>query len=143
MSDLSNCPNCGKLFVKAFRPVCEACYREVEAKFQTVYTFIRKRENRMASLEEVHAKTEVEKDLIIEFVRQGRLNLSQFPNLGYPCEKCETTIREGRLCQTCSDRIKSDLDIVDRQKAFEERKRNEERNKVTTYHSLDNRINRN
>ncbi|UCZ52698.1 hypothetical protein LGQ02_18100 [Bacillus shivajii] len=142
MADLQNCPNCGELFVKAFRPVCSKCHREIEEKFETVYTFIRKRENRQSPLEEVHAKTGVERDLITQFIREGRINLSQFPNLGYPCEKCGDNIREGRLCRNCREGIQSDLDTIDRQKQFEERRKEEERKKVTTYHSLNGRIDR-
>ncbi|MBU9721732.1 MULTISPECIES: TIGR03826 family flagellar region protein [Bacillaceae] len=142
LNNIDNCPSCGKVFVKALRPVCNECHREVEKKFNTVYTFIKKRENRMASLEEVHEGTEVEKDLIVHFIREGRIHLAQFPNLGYPCEKCGSFIREGRICKECRSEIRSGLDQIDREKSFEDRKKQTERSKVTTYHSLNQRLNR-
>lgn len=140
MAELANCPNCNKVFVKAFRPVCEACHREVEEKFDIVSKFIRKKENRMATIEEVHAKTEVEKDLIFQFIREGRLHLSHFPNLGYPCEKCGEQIREGRLCKNCLHGIKSDLKALEQEQAFEKRKEEAEKAKNRTYHLLNNRL---
>ncbi|SDZ33319.1 flagellar operon protein TIGR03826 [Evansella caseinilytica] len=122
MADLANCPNCGKVFVKALRPVCDACYREVEEKFDTVYTFIRKSRNRSATIDQVCEETGVEKDLIIRFIREGRLQLSQFPNLGYPCEKCGESTREGRLCSKCKKEINDGLREVRKSPDREERK---------------------
>ncbi|UJW59114.1 hypothetical protein HXZ66_17710 [Bacillus sp. A116_S68] len=142
MPELKNCPNCDKLFVKALRPVCDACAREVEDKFETVYTFIRKRENRRASIEEVHEATEVEIDLIMQFVREGRLHLSQFPNLTYPCEKCGAKIREARLCANCRDEINEGLQVGEKQKAFEDRKRDRERARYQTYSALGDKVRR-
>ncbi|MDG5786678.1 hypothetical protein QA612_04180 [Evansella sp. AB-P1] len=142
MADLENCPNCGKVFVKALRPVCNACYQEVEEKFRITYEFLRKRQNRMATMEEVHEETGVEKNLIYQFIREGRLHLSQFPNLGYPCEKCGVSIREGRLCGDCNREIRTGMTRLNQEKAFENRKRTKENSKITTYHSLDERLNR-
>ncbi|PYZ92781.1 hypothetical protein CR194_14100 [Salipaludibacillus keqinensis] len=142
MADLANCPNCDKLFVKALRSVCDGCAREVEEKYQQVYTFIRKRGNRQATMDEVHEGTGVEKDLIIRFIREGRLHLSQFPNLTYPCEKCGNQIREGRICAGCRGEIQSDLQAGDRQQAFEGRKKERESARYKTYSTLDERVKR-
>lgn len=110
---LSNCPSCDKLFVKsAFREVCDACHKEEEKAFDLVYTFIRKKENRTAFINQVVAGTGVSERLIYKFIKKGRLNLVHFPNIGYPCEKCGATIREGKLCSNCTDEIKSDLKQV-------------------------------
>lgn len=141
MAELMNCSNCGKLYVKALRSVCDVCAREVENKFDSVYKFIRKRENRMASLEEVVEGTEVEKSLIIQFIREGRLHLSQFPNLGYPCAKCGKNIREGKICRECSDGFSRDLESRDREKAYEQRKEEREKAKYQTYASFDDQLN--
>lgn len=140
MADLANCPNCGKIFVKALRPICNDCHNEVEAKFDIVYKFIRKKENRAATIEEVHAKTEVEKDLLYQFLREGRLHLGMFPNLGYPCDKCGDTIREGRLCNNCASGIRKDLKAYEDELAFEARRKEHEKSKYQTYHSLGDRL---
>jgi len=138
MAELANCPNCGELFAKALRPVCDKCAREVEEKFQAVYKFIRKRENRQASMDEVVEATEVDRQLITKFVKEGRLHLSQFPNMAYSCEHCERQIREGRICDTCRKGIQSGLDAGKRQEDFEGRRKKKETAKYQTYKTFDN-----
>lgn len=119
--NLDNCPKCGRLFVKnQFRDICEVCYREEEKNFEKVYNYIRKRENRMATIPQVVDGTGVEEDLIIKFIKSGRLQLANFPNLGYPCSRCGTVIREGKFCLKC---------MKDLNKQVEELKQGAERKK--------------
>ncbi|GAE26508.1 flagellar protein [Halalkalibacter wakoensis JCM 9140] len=143
MKDVQNCPKCGKIFVKALRPICQQCFQEQEKNYETVSRFMRRKQNRMASIREVHEKTEVPITQIHQFVREGRLLVTHFPNLGYPCESCETIITEGRICATCTSNIKSGLDKIDKEKEFEQRKdeeRRKERSAGATYHSLNDRF---
>ncbi|RFB11036.1 hypothetical protein DZB84_21230 [Bacillus sp. HNG] len=131
MGELMNCPNCGALFVKTnLRDVCEKCYKEENQAFETVYKFIRKRENRTATIYEAAEGTGVDEELIIKFIRTGKLKLAQFPNLGYPCQKCRTIIREGILCDDCSKDLRSELSIF---KQEEERKKEIREREKRTY----------
>jgi flagellar operon protein (TIGR03826 family) len=115
--ELLNCPTCNAIFVKnRFRDVCEKCYREEEKAYETVYQFLRKRENRAATMSQVVEATGVEEDLLYKFIRKGRLKLTQFPNLGYPCDRCGKLIREGRVCETCANDIKNELEIFESNK---------------------------
>lgn len=134
MAQLTNCPNCNALFVKTnLRDVCEACYKEEEKMFEKVYQFIRKRENRTATMLQVVEATEVEEELILKFIRLGRLKLANFPNLGYPCQKCGKLIRENKLCTNCSSDIRSQLSTLEKE---QERQREiKERNKNATFFS--------
>lgn len=136
MSELTNCPNCETLFLKSkFRDVCDSCFKEEEKLFEKVYQFIRKKENRTATMVQVIDATEVDEELIIKFIKSGRLKLMQFPNLGYKCEKCGATIREGRLCVTCSDTLRSQLKVF--QQEEERRKEITNRDRKNTYYSLE------
>ncbi|TDL78936.1 TIGR03826 family flagellar region protein [Peribacillus frigoritolerans] len=133
MGELSNCPECYQLFVRTqFKTVCDACYKEEEQKFEVVYGFLKQSKNRMATLFEVEEQTDVEEDLILKFIRQGRIQLANFPNLGYPCQKCGTLIRENKLCTSCGKDIKTQL--------FELEQEEERRQKVTekqaTYYTI-------
>ncbi|MBA9026721.1 TIGR03826 family flagellar region protein [Peribacillus huizhouensis] len=132
--ELTNCANCNKLFVKSkFRDVCDVCFKEEEAKFDIVYKYIRKAANRTATMQQVVDGTGVEEELLIKFVKKGRLRLSQFPNLGYPCEKCGTMIKEGRICGNCTNSIRADLAVVEKE---EQRKREiAERDHQSAYYS--------
>lgn len=142
MAELENCPRCDKIFVKNLRDVCQDCFKIEEADFQAVYQFVRKRENRQASMLEVEEETGVKENLIVKFIKQGRLQLHTFPNLFYPCESCKKKIREGRICDDCKSNITKGLNRVESEKKFAERKNLEEKSKFTTYHSLDDKIKR-
>src|SRR6478752_5199253 len=116
MDHIENCPNCGALFAKTkFRDVCDACYKEEEVKYEKVYQFIRKSKNRTADIPTIVEETGVEEDLILKFIKTGRLRTSLNPNIGYPCERCGTMIKSGRLCENCSHSIRSDLQILERE----------------------------
>ncbi|MGE7876008.1 TIGR03826 family flagellar region protein [Peribacillus muralis] len=135
--DIFNCPSCNSLFVMTkFRDVCDACYKDEEAKYDKVYAYIRKKINRTASMMQVVKDTGVEEILIIKFVKTGKLRISQFPNLGIPCEKCGTQIKSGRLCDNCGDSLRADL------QAFEDEERrltdNLGNDKKNTYYMKDN-----
>jgi flagellar operon protein (TIGR03826 family) len=129
--NLENCPNCGSLFVKnRFRDICEKCYREEEKQFEKVYTYIRKRENRMATMSQVVQATGVEEQLIIKFIKTGRLQLAQFPNLGYPCDRCGTLIREGKLCLNCKEDLSKQLEELKKEEDM-----NKHRQQTTVYYT--------
>jgi flagellar operon protein (TIGR03826 family) len=131
--ELLNCPTCNAIFVKnRFRDVCDKCYREEEKAYETVYQFLRKRENRAATMSQVVEATGVEEDLLYKFIRKGRLKLTQFPNLGYPCDRCGKLIREGRICDVCAQEIKSDLE----QFQAEQERQKEMKEKNKTYYTL-------
>lgn len=141
MAELSNCPKCDAIFVKnQFREVCQDCWKEEEKAYETVYQFIRKRENRTATIIQVVEATGVEEDLILKFIRTGKLKLAQFPNLGYPCEKCGVSIREGKVCKSCAGELRKDL----QQFTAEEERRREaaQREKQGTYFAVNEKLNK-
>ncbi|WP_368297467.1 TIGR03826 family flagellar region protein [Cytobacillus firmus] len=141
MAELSNCPKCDAIYVKSqFRDVCQDCWKEEEKAYETVYQFIRKRENRTAKMLEVVDATGVKEELIIKFIKTGRLKLAHFPNLGYPCEKCGTSIREGKLCGSCAVELRKDLQLFTAEE--ERRKEAIQREKQGTYFAVNEKINR-
>ncbi|OIJ22361.1 hypothetical protein BKP45_06920 [Anaerobacillus alkalidiazotrophicus] len=142
MAEILNCPRCNKIFVKNLRDVCTDCAKKEEDDFQKVYQYVRKKDNRMASIIEVEEGTGVSQRFIYKFIKQGRISLHNFPNLGYPCESCEKIIREGRICAACKTNITSGLDRIESEKKFQERKKQDENSKYTTYHSLKDKVDR-
>ncbi|UZJ79685.1 TIGR03826 family flagellar region protein [Fictibacillus sp. KU28468] len=109
MGELKNCPSCGNLYVQHLRSVCDSCYTEEELMFEKVFKYMRKRENRQATLLDVHQQTGVDEEKITKFIRQGRIRVVGFPNFYYPCETCEGPTQEGRLCSSCKKKIMGDL----------------------------------
>lgn len=117
MNQLANCPKCHALFVKSeWQSVCSFCLKEEEKQFEIVYDFLRKQKNRQATLHQVSNETGVEEELILKFIRQKRIQLAKFPNLGYPCERCKTIIREHRFCKACQAEISKQLDPLNQKK---------------------------
>jgi flagellar operon protein (TIGR03826 family) len=123
--DLSNCPECGEIYIKSkFRDVCEKCWKAEEAAYDTVYKFMRKRENRTASMLQIVEATGVEEVLILKFIKSGKLQIVNFPNLGYPCDKCGTIIRNGRICDGCTAELRNNLMEYERDEAFKQNMNN-------------------
>lgn len=110
MAELANCSRCGNVFVKQFRDICQDCYKQEEKDFQTVYTYLKTRKNREATLKEVAAHTEVDEATVIKFIKENRLRTSQFPKLAYPCERCGRDILNGKICESCQDELHRDLE---------------------------------
>jgi flagellar operon protein (TIGR03826 family) len=139
MLQVEHCPRCNQLFQKVSRDVCPACIKELEQKYELIYKFVRKRENREATIEDIEKNSKVAKEDIIRIIRSGRLNIQAFPNLGYPCEtdKCEALVRKGRLCQKCLDDINNGLEIEQRKKNKEQQLNAEEKKKYRTYATFD------
>ncbi|AIF44162.1 TIGR03826 family flagellar region protein [Virgibacillus sp. SK37] len=119
MAELANCSRCDAVFVKNIRDICQACYKEEEQAFDTVYKFLRERKNREATMLEIVEATKVEEILITKFIKEKRLRTTDFPKLAYPCESCGVNIVTGKLCYDCSAELRKDLD-----------KHNEEQRKI-------------
>lgn len=136
MGELANCVKCDSLFVKVTRPICRDCIKEEDRLFNIVYDFLKKRENRKATIPEIVKATDVKEEMILQFVRDRRLRIAQFPHLSYPCERCGEPIASGKLCENCSNEIASELR---HQEEIEQvRKRNEEKKKHSqTYYTRD------
>lgn len=133
MGELENCPKCGNLFMKTnLRDICQNCWKEEEKAYETVYTYMRKRENRAATIPQIEKATGVEEELILKFIKTGRLQVTNFPNLGYPCDRCGRIIQKGKLCESCAGNLRKDLEMYDYE---EERKK--ELNRATYYSNKD------
>ncbi|WLV23985.1 hypothetical protein QR721_10115 [Aciduricibacillus chroicocephali] len=111
--ELANCVRCGDVYAKGLRNICRKCYEEEEAAFKMVYKFLSVRKNRQATILEIVEATDVDEDLIIKFIKEKRLRATDFPNLTYGCEKCGNPIIEGKLCNSCRQRILDDMNEYD------------------------------
>lgn len=119
MSEVIDCPRCGDLYIKnAFREVCPKCSRDEEELYQEVYAFLRKRENRAATMERIVEVSGATEEMIQRWVKKGRLQAAQFPNLGYPCDRCGAIIQKGKLCAKCINEIDQDLKLHEREQEF-------------------------
>ncbi|GKV64871.1 MULTISPECIES: TIGR03826 family flagellar region protein [unclassified Sporosarcina] len=137
MAELKNCPSCGGFFnYTGIREVCANCAVSEEKMYETVYRFLRKRENRAANIDRIVEATGVTESLLHKWVRKGRLQPALFPNLGYPCDKCGALTNSGKLCAKCTDEIKKDLNTIEAAQELRDAMAEQER---ATYHAQKDR----
>src|SRR3954469_9632170 len=128
MAELRDCPTCGDFFnYMGLREVCSKCAASEEKMYDEVYRFLRRRENRAATIERIVEVTGVTETLLHQWVRKGRLQPALFPNLGYPCDNCGKLTTTGKLCVGCTADINNELRTFEA--AQELREALEERNR--------------
>ncbi|BAQ10165.1 hypothetical protein OXB_1694 [Bacillus sp. OxB-1] len=133
MAELRECPTCGDFFnYTGVRDVCAKCAMDEEKIYEEVYRFLRRRENRAATIERIVEATGCSESLLYKWVRKGRLQPALFPNLGYPCDNCGRLATKGKLCDRCTADIKNELRTFEAAQEFRESVEN--RNKAT-YHA--------
>lgn len=138
MLQVDYCPRCNQLFQKVTRDICPQCMRDLDKVYDKIYQFLRKKENREATIDDIAGELDTDREDIITIIRMGKLNVKRFPNLGYPCESenCNELISEGRLCARCIAKIQDGLEKEQRQKEKEQRLKEEERKKYRTYETF-------
>jgi flagellar operon protein (TIGR03826 family) len=127
LGKLANCTRCDALFLMATRDICQKCYMEVEQEYEKCAKFLRKRENRGSTIQQVSEATGVSVKQITRFIKEGRISIADNPNLGYPCENCGIMIRTGNLCDACAGGLKREIEQqldVDKRLAEEKRQQN-------------------
>ena len=109
--EVRNCKGCGKIFnYIGGMPMCEACKKELEDKFQQVKAYIY--DNRDADINQVAEDNDVSVQQIRQWVREERLEFSENSRVGLACEKCGRMIRSGRYCKPCKDKLANDLGVA-------------------------------
>ncbi|MDK2883205.1 MAG: hypothetical protein PWP58_1541 [Bacillota bacterium] len=105
--EVRNCPRCGKVFVYTGFNLCPACRREEEELFDRVEAFLRSHPG--ANLEEVAEGTGIAKEIILDFIRSGRLVTTLKSEGALRCEICGRPIDQGRICKECAGQLKQGL----------------------------------
>lgn len=98
---LANCRECGKLYVQNPAGLCPDCYRIEEENEEIVAKYLR--DNRRASITQVHEATGVAEKTILKMIKKGRITGDI--QVEYPCETCGRPILEGRVCAECGRRV--------------------------------------
>ncbi len=103
---LSNCRECGKLYMENSFNLCVDCLRLQEAEELKVVSYLRDVVDH-ASVAEIHEATGVKQRVIMKMIQQGRIVGGTI--IFYPCESCGAEIQQGRLCANCSQNILSQI----------------------------------
>ena len=102
---LSNCPECGKVYLENPAKLCPECYEKEEQAADKVAEYLR--DHPKSHINEVHEATGVSHKVILRMIRKGRV-MGEF-DVHYPCETCGAPITEGRVCNGCSKNILEQL----------------------------------
>ena len=100
---ISNCVNCGQMFMKTRDNICPACIEEKEEVFRQVKQYLR--ENKSATLVQVIQDLQIEMELVVEMVEEGRLYFAENPNFGIECVCCGKPTSAGRYCPSCQSEV--------------------------------------
>ncbi|NLM05875.1 MAG: MerR family transcriptional regulator [Tissierellia bacterium] len=110
--NVRNCKVCGKIFNYDGFNVCRACRRKQDERFQRVKEYLR--EYPGASINEVEDATDVSSEEIMEFLREGRLEMDENSQITLDCERCGAKIFTGRFCSKCTSEMSKSLGAVAR-----------------------------
>ncbi len=106
MSDIRNCPKCGKIFAFLRSPICPACQQLEEQEFELVKEYIY--ENPGMNMSIVSEETGVPIEKILKFLKDERLELtSESENLILECERCKRPVRSGKYCDKCKNDLET------------------------------------
>ena len=109
--NIRNCRMCGHIFNYVAGPIlCPHCREKMEAKFQEVKEYIRA--NPGVGIQDVAENCDVEPSQIQQWLREGRLELTEGSAIYLQCEKCGAPIRSGRFCEKCKYEMSMDLQSV-------------------------------
>ena len=123
---LKNCLQCGKVFSSDVSELCPECKKKEEDDYDLVYKYLE--ENPRSTADKVSEETGVDKDLILKFLRQGRLKTVEISPESLPkCISCGQPIESGKLCPKCA-------------KAFEEKVKEEEKKRKKKGLHIEERI---
>lgn len=114
--EVRNCKGCGKLFNHlSGPPLCPACTAALDLKFEEVKEYVY--DHPRVGIQEVSEVMEVSIAQIKQWIRDERLSFAEDSMIGLECEGCGVTIKTGRFCKSCKDKLAkgfSDLYSVDK-----------------------------
>lgn len=106
--EVRNCRSCSRLFNYIGGPnICPACREEVEKKYQMVKDYVR--DNPGTTIQAIADENDVSPQQIKQWIREERLEFTASSTVTIECEKCGASIRTGRYCKACKDKMATAL----------------------------------
>lgn len=94
-----NCPSCGALYA-GLGDVCPRCAARENEMFDVVKTYLETHPE--AVLEDVSDATGVDRQIVLRFIRSGRIIVGRPQTFGLFCERCGKAIATGLVCPECA-----------------------------------------
>ncbi len=106
--EVVTCRSCGKLFNYIQGPrICPTCAKKLEEKFIEVKKYVYA--NPKVELNELSKAMDVSVRQIKSWVREERLCFTDDSPIGIECENCGATIKTGRFCKQCKDKLSNTI----------------------------------
>lgn len=106
--DVKNCKGCGKLFnYLSGPPLCPNCIQALDLKFEEVKEYVY--DHPRVGMQEVSEEMDVSIPQIKQWIRDERLAFSEDSMIALECEGCGASIRTGRYCKACKDKLAKGL----------------------------------
>ena len=103
---IKNCPMCGRLFSDTGLHVCMDCYDKIERKEHEVIEYVR--DHPKSKIPDICEATGAPEKMLKKMIREGRF-IEVGVKMTYPCEKCGAPIMTGKLCRSCMEAMRMDL----------------------------------
>jgi len=104
--DVRKCKQCNRLFQYHGSKYCPSCLIEIDKIFMVIREYIY--ENPNSTIIEVSENTGVDGDIILEFLREGKLELKE-ATLLLECKSCGKPIRSGQMCAECVSKFETEM----------------------------------
>lgn len=102
--EVRNCKGCGKLFnYLQGPPLCPTCMKALDLKFEEVKEYVY--DHPRCDMQEVSDECGVTIPQIKQWIREERLSFADDSMIGIDCEGCGVTIKTGRFCKACKDKL--------------------------------------
>lgn len=108
--EMRNCKKCGKVFTSLGDKICPDCKRAEDELFTKVKEYIY--DHPRASIKEVAEETEVDEEIILRYMREGRIEVADDSLSTLTCEKCGKIIRTGKYCIDCQKKLYNTLNTA-------------------------------
>lgn len=111
MDNINVCVRCGMLFESFYgRTACPSCSLVEDQQFVLVRRFIR--ENKEATIQTIVEACGVKPILLIEWIKDERIELTEESGSTIACEQCGRQIRKGKFCEACKKNLIDELNTI-------------------------------
>ena len=120
--EVRNCKSCNRLFnYLSGPPLCPSCTNDLDDKYDKVKEYIY--DHPRVSIQQVSDEMEVSVPQIKQWIREERLTFAEDSMIGLDCEGCGVTIKTGRFCKECKDKLaRGFTDLYPKDKPVEKNK---------------------
>ena len=99
--DIKNCKHCGKVYLYTGNSLCRECLEVLEKDFLRVRDYVSRHPE--ADIETIAQDTDVDTKLILQMLRDGRLQYKG--SNGLICKTCGASIATGYFCSKCQQEM--------------------------------------